>query len=342
MRRRNPLKKRHRSPYSDLDKLRIREGLDRCKVVFHRVIRRSRRKAISLLNDKRLSFPCFYIAVSEIQTYNLEKYLHLNHRLTLNIIKEIKEPDNKNNTDYLSQKDDKVYTVLKWILETGYSEDGIDNDYEEILDIVVSVLMNTYQDKKSMPIVKDMIFNRNIKNHYIHDLVWALFRIHDPQVLKLVAEGIDSQKDENVELAYNLLNINLPDTNVLKNEANHAYESYIQWLEENDPFLFFTEESFQYSSKPIFSTLDLERKYMSKGSKGYEKELLLPDNDFEKTCLESFNVLNKEEKEILSEYSYKLHNKNIHAWAEWLHHPIEEQVQHAMANRRGDWDDTLI
>jgi hypothetical protein len=86
-------------------------------------------------------------------------------------------------------------------------EDGMNDEFEEILEIVVSVLINTYKDTKIVPAALDMVFERNRRGHNIHNLVWAAFQIHDPQTLKLIAQRIQSSQEPDVRLACSLLGV---------------------------------------------------------------------------------------------------------------------------------------
>lgn len=130
--------------------------------------------------------------------------------------------------------------------------------------MLVSVLINTYRDKNILPLVVDLIFKRNRNEQYIHDLVWALFRSGDLQVLRLIAEYIKSSDPKDVELATKLLNIDEANMRAHNYDQERLYESYLNWLEENQPYLYFTQESFHYTSKPIFYAVNLQRKNYKK------------------------------------------------------------------------------
>jgi hypothetical protein len=221
-------------------------------------------------------------------------------------------------------------------LETGSAEEIHDNDYEQILDITVSVLINIYRDMDILPLVIDLIFKRNRNGRHIHDLIWALFHFRDPQVLKLIAERIRSSDSKDTELAAELLNIDETDLTIDKSDGEELYVGYLQWLEENQPYLYFTQESYQYTSKPVFSTVDLERKYLQKGIPFYDKQPISPSDDEEKESLAAFKQLNVEEQKALSGYSQKIHNKSATVWKEWLRAPIREQIRVAKSRGEGD------
>jgi hypothetical protein len=180
-----------------------------------------------------------------------------------------------------------------------------------------------------------MIFKRNKEGHCIHDLVWAFFQFHDIYALKLIAKRILSPEKEDVALACDLLDIKVPDMNNAPTDNQQKHNLYLKWLKENDPFLYFTGESFQCSSHPTPYLTDLDRKYMYKGIPSYDKKSITHLNNYEHKCLEAFECLNDEDKTALSEYSYKFHNKNISGWKKWIRSPLVVQIEIAKNEMEG-------
>jgi hypothetical protein len=119
------------------------------------------------------------------------------------------------------------------------------------MDAAVSVLVNIYIDNSVLPAAADMIFKRNRQGHYTHDLIWAFFRSSTPDALKLTAERICSSDQQDIDLACHLLNFESSYLSLNTEDRQKQYQTYLQWLNENAPFLYFTGESFQYSSNPI-------------------------------------------------------------------------------------------
>ncbi|WP_283606632.1 hypothetical protein [Faecalispora anaeroviscerum] len=321
--------------YSYLDQIRINEGADQCKSTLNELFQKDIRRAVTLLNDNRLMFPCLYILHEPILRQRTQRYLNTRNMTALQITNQIRD-SKASGTDYLSSKQNSVYPVLKWILETGFAEEIPEDDYEEILDVAVSVLINIYHDADILPLVVDLIFKRNRNGRYIHDLVWALFRFHDPEVLKLIAQRLRSSDPKDADLAAELLNIDKTGVPAAKGDGEGRYEGYLHWLEENQPYLYFTEESFQYSSKPMFCAVDLERKYLQKGFSSYEKQPIDSFNDEENKSIAAFKQVSVEEQKALSEYSQKICSKSVPAWKEWLHAPVREQIRAAKAGSEGD------
>lgn len=311
-----------RSGLSRLDSIRLNEGADRCKDVFDEICKKDKATAVALINDRRLTFPCLFTLMPQIESFHLYRRISPIKKTAFWITAQIIKPGTSGNARYLTEKNSAEYSALKWILETGKLEDG--NEYENVLDVAVSVLINMYKDKTILPSVSDMIFMRESKGRNIHDLVWAFFRISDPYALKLIAQHILSPRDS--ELALSLLDIKSD-----RFGADSEKQAFLQWLDENDPFLYFTDESFQLTSRPVFYRIDLERKYVQKSTASHMKQQIVPSDIHENRCLEAFRSLENEEKRILSEYSHKIHN-DLSKWKMWMALPVDEQIKAATQN----------
>lgn len=56
---------------SYLDTIRTRHGNDKCRQDFIHICAGNRHKAAELINDIKLTFPCFYILMPAIKTFKL-------------------------------------------------------------------------------------------------------------------------------------------------------------------------------------------------------------------------------------------------------------------------------
>jgi len=284
-----------------------------------------------LLGDAHLTYPSFYILSPEIESFRLYRYLPSRQLTALGITNQIMKRQTFDvGMDYLSRRDDAIYPSLLWMLETGSREDGIDDGYEKVMDITASVLINVYRDQSVLSVVADMVFSRNKKGRYTHDLVWSLFALHDPEAVRLIAQRLRSADKEDVTLARELLNMEQSET---ASDPEAQYNDYLGWMQENDPYLYFTGDSFQCSSQPMFLRVDLERKYLQKGTASYDWEPiedLIPE---EYKSLRAFLLLDDEAKETLSKYSHRLHDSDIMAWKLWLRSPLGEQIVMAKMGR---------
>lgn len=315
-----------------LDKIRIQYGNDRLINFFDELALGDRQRAIRLINDKRLSFYTLFILLPEIENLNLYESLNQRNIVCLKKCGKILKDDSltANINTYTDIDENTDYSVLKWMFKTGYINDGFNNEYDQILDITASVLIKKYNDISILPIIVDMIFERNKKGYFIHDLVWAFFQSRNPYTLQLIADYLLSLNKKDIELARKLLNIE-------SNENNKKqYESYILDLRENYPFLYFTGESFQLTSKPVFFRVDLNAKYLCKKISPYAKNQELAISKREHEQLKNFSKLNVDEKILLSRYSFMIHRRNIQFWHRWMKLPINEQIDLVKRTSKGD------
>lgn len=310
-----------------LDEIRAENGIDALQSEFRVMLENDRRKAVKLLNDKFLTFPSFFVLMPQIDS--LYRYLHFHKLTTLRVIgKLLKKEGYNDGVDYMSRRNRNIYRILRWIVDTGSSVFYTNNEYEKILDLSASVLVNLYGDEEVLPPIVDMMFERNYQGRNIHDLVWIYFRIHDPYALKLIANQLLSERAEDRTLAKKLLRIENDGTE----DYQALYQAYLDWVDENDPYLYFTGESMQFSSKPTFCKVDLERKYLGKGTPSYDKLPIAKLDESEKQALAVFQTLDNGDKELLSKLSHKMQRENSEEWQKWIQTSIEEQLSLAKQN----------
>lgn len=322
---------------SPLDREWRDNGIRQCKDVFYETYKKNPKNAAALLNNQHLTFPCLFIFIPQIKTLRLHSLLNPQNTTAIEIVNRIlryeEAPDRNNNLTFWGNN---AQPVLKWMVETGGLNDGLEDedrdDYEEVLDISVSVLINIYKDTSILPAVTDMLFQRNKKGGNIHTLVWSVFSIHEPAVLNLIAEHLRSPDRQEVELACNLLNIKIEGNQDLSAECQEKYEAYLQWMEENHPFLSFTDENLQFASSPVFCKVDLERKYVHKADAPHTEQVAAISESTKEKCLHAFAPLSYEEKTALADYSCKMYNQDVPRWKEWIQLPVEEQLK---TNRTG-------
>lgn len=310
----------HRSSrgYSGLDQVRIREGIDACRTAFHKIYNMDKQRAVTLLRDRRLTFPTLYVLSPQI-----EETPYLGERLSagLRLIERVRG-DGAAQSEH-RQSGMAEHAALRWILETGYTEDGLDEEYEEVMERAVSLLINTYHDAAILPQAADMIFTRHRKGRNIHDLTWAYFQSGHPDALKLIARRLSSTDPSDIELACSLLHIDSDS----KASCKDAYRPCLRWLRDNDPYLYFTGESMQYASAPAFYRVDPERKYLQKGTATYRRKPLTPADEEERSRLAAFSALPEEEQALLAEQSHAVHARGAAVWKRWIRRPVEEQIR---------------
>lgn len=320
-----------------LDSIRMNNGSDKLKAHFHDLVKNDRKKAIDSINNENLHFASLFLLRSEIKDSNLLNDLSLRNRIALEIVNEIVEKEKDSSViKYISSDYTQiVYSILKWIFETGSMDDGLSNKYDEVLDITAILLTRIYNDQKILPRVADMIFARNKKGFFIHDLVWAFFECKDPSSLIMIANRLLSQEIDDVNLASNLLSF-VPgiDRNNNSNKQRQ-YVFFLKWIEENGLFLNFTGQSLQEVNRPRPYVVDLEAKYLRKFVSVESGKMLKPLTLKEKRLLNEFNGLDDNTKLLLSSFSNMLNNKDINLWNKWINYPIKKQIEIAKDSTGG-------
>lgn len=326
---------------SSLDREWRDNGIRRCKDVFLEAYKKNPQNAAALLNDQHLTFPCLFILIPQIKSRRLQPLLNPQNTIAIKIVNRIlraeEAPDRNNNLTFWGNS---AHPVLKWMVETGITENDLEDenrdDYEEVLDISASVLINVYKDASILPAVIHLLFQRHKQGGDIHTLVWAAFSMHEPAALNLIAEHLRSPDKQEVELACNLLNIEMEENQDFSAECQKKYEAYHQWVEENQPFLSFTDENLQFASSPVFCKVDLERKYVHRVHPPHAAQIAAIPENTEKKCLHDFAALSGEEKTALADYSCKMYHQDISRWGEWIQLPVEKQLQTSRTNREGE------
>ncbi|MGH4124376.1 MAG: hypothetical protein ACREV6_15745 [Clostridium sp.] len=218
------------------------------------------------------------------------------------------------------------YPALKCMFERGIAKHGLSNEDDEFLDVVALLLIKIHKDKTILPIIVDMIFFRNRKGLFTHDLIWAFFQARDPYSLMLIANYLISKDINDVKLACKLLDF-VPSIDMTMGKSSEKqYIAFFYWLEENYPFLYFTGESFQRTSKPIPYIVALDAKYLCKQVSLYNSKPFIPYTAKENNLLYYFNDLDEHNKLLLSSFSRAIHYENIYLWKSWINHSIIKQI----------------
>ena len=198
---------------SYLDKLRLHYGIDELKSAFRKICNNQNKEAARLINDNKLSFASLFVLLPEIEEFNL--YHDLNQRNIAAVKISAKVLKDKNITLHFDNLDINKTDIpyMEWMLKSGAKDDGLSKDFDKVLDAAALLLIITYKNKKIMPLVIDMIFKRNRKGAYIHDLVWALYNSHDLSAFKTIARYLYSENKKDIELGCKLLDLEPSDEN---------------------------------------------------------------------------------------------------------------------------------
>lgn len=316
---------------NQLDIIRLEHGVDGLKDFFCRFAVTNPDRAINLINRNDLSYTSLFILRNDISSLDLYKQISPERRRVLDITNAILSKNSLNTKRLLCCNRRITSDILQWILGTGFYDDGLDNQYEELMDITSILLLKNYRVKTVFLIITSLIFNRNKKGLFIHDLVWAFFECCDPYSLLLIADHFNSNEYKDVELACKLLNF-IPG---IRPENSFNYSIFLNWFRENSLFIYYTGESFQQKPNPKTYALSLEAKYLCKAVCPNTGITIIPLTKTEAELLKNFIQLNYVTKLLLSSYSFSLHCRNLHQWNEWLTQPLSIQLNTAKTKTGG-------
>lgn len=314
-----------------LDRLRQSRGNEALRRQFRSLLRKNRPLALFYINEDRLRFPTLFLLLHTVMDENLDERLSQRNRAALDICaRRLKWRAAPGTPDTLpGQYGPETRQTLKWMFETGRTWEGPFPEfdaYDAVMDLAAAVLIVNYQDDSILPGVAELIFRRNRKGLYIHDLVWSFFRACDPSSVSLLARRLISREAADAELACELLHLEMPEHPEHPESRRKLYEQYQSWLKENRPYLYFTGEQFQLTSAPKPVKVDKEAKYLQKEISPRSQKPLVSVTDDERERLMGFRTCSWEERNLLCEYSDRLHKQNKAAWENWSRNPPDQQV----------------
>jgi len=314
----------NQSPISSLDKVRFTSGIDGLKGFFRDLVKHDSEKAENLINDNNLHFCSLFVLQPEIK-----KLTNLNSRNknVLNFMNGLQTRDDLDEKDSSFDYEQMNYSDLKWIISTGHFDDGLNNEYDEILDTTALLLIKVHKDKSILEILVEMVFNRHRKGLYFYDLAGAFFEANDPINILIIANRLRSNNLNDVELARKLLSFIPCKDERIKNDRFMLYQYYYNWVQENYPFVYFTGESFQQTKNPIVYDVSLQAKYLCKFLSDKSDSTLRGLTEDKNILLERFDKLGEDVQIMLSNFSYLLYRKNIYWWNAWIHYPVLEQIK---------------
>lgn len=314
-------------PIGPLERLRRTGGTGMLKNRFAGMLRRRKSDAVRMLNDEGLSFGTLYALRPEIEKAGIAGELSEKNRAALEICGKIAQDPKLLASGGIDYGDQTVHSAFLWMFQTGARDDGLGEAYDEALDLCASVLLRRYRETAILPELVDLIFRRNRKRGYLHDLIWAFFESRDPGALRYIAKYLRSENARDTELACLLLH--LPRAGSSMREKANLYRSYLNWLDENKPFLYFTGESLQSSNQPEICGVDLGAKYLCKNISPRSRRPADPLTQQEQESLSCFARTKEPDRAILSSYSRRLHDKDPARWEQWIHSPVEKQIETA-------------
>ncbi len=280
--------------------------------------------------QKGLDFNHMFSLRNNLDDKNVEVKLDDKNKIAIDIMRDILDEEKRGEVDKFSVLSyiEETNSVMKWMLNSALDAKDMGSEYCEVIDIVAIFLVKVYRDYDILPVVVDLIFQRNKNDQYIHELIWAFFQSYDVESLKLICDKLSSNDKKSKELACTLLSF-IPNIEEYTNNNKEFYAK--KWIDNNKNYIYFTDDSKHARSKPVYCKLNLEGKYLGeKVDKKTGKIISNLKND-EKQKLKEFNNLDEEIKIILSSYSFKLKKLNLDKWLKWIDYSINDQV--AIAKR---------
>lgn len=318
-----------------LDKIRVYKGTRSLKSFFNNLVEYNIDEAIQTLNDSNLHFSSLFLLKPQIYSLKIFNKLSNKNRLSLLISDEILSGKRKllTTNNLIVGNNNYIIPTLKWMFITGFKDDGLNSEFDKVLDIISVILSKECKERSILPIVVNITFSRYKNDSYFYDLIWGFFQSKNPQSLVLIAPYFLSENPKDVKLATRLLNF-LPDIDLNSVKSNREkYLIFINWIKENHRFLCFTGESFQRRYDPKPYRLILEGKYLCKSVSVDTGRIADPLTDIELSLIREFKKESKENKKILCEFSYKLNQSNKNLWNKWINTPFKKQLDIAKKGR---------
>lgn len=308
------------------DEIRIFNGSDELTTIFRDLINNDFDEAIKSLNHRYLQFPSLFILNTEISSEVYER-LNTRNKYALDFINQVlSEEEGPDSERILSESTQQSFEAYKWILESGFSEDGLSEAYDEVLDKAAIVLCKVYNDQSCLRIMEALIFDRHRKGAYIYDLTWAYFESLNPQNINFLVDRLRSANPKDVELARKFLNF-VPDINSRDEDSRKLYHRALKWLSQNQNFIYYTGVTNNQTSNPSRYAVSLEAKYLQKPACSVMQEQSRNLNKEEASYLNNFINLNEDTRLLLSKCSDMLYHINKYKWSKWLQSPVEKQIE---------------
>jgi hypothetical protein len=272
----------------------------------------------------------------EINEFGLHEELSERNKTALKLCEAIADEKKYSEIpgDRIPINSEQVHHALLWMFNTGLVDDGLSDEFDQIMDIAASVLIKTHHEESVLPAIADLIFKRNRVGAYNHDLIWAFFQTRNIKSLRYIARYLRSPDVKDVSLARKLLNLSPGTESETLLDRQKEYRKYLSWLQENGPYLYFTGESLQFSNSPALSRANVEAKYLCKKIDSRNHKSAVPYSEQELNFLKGFNEAQEDEKSTLADYSQALYKRNHRYWNQWIHYPVDKQINIARYGRR--------
>lgn len=205
------------------DEIRIYYGSDKLATIFRDMVDNDVEEALKSLNQKNLLFPSLFVLHNEINNVGLNERLSNRNKYAMDLINQVLADEELDSERLQSGNIQENLTAARWILESGSSEDGLSDEFDQVLDTSAIVLCKLYNDRSCLRTVETLIFDRHRKGSYTYDLTWVFFETLNPQNLNTLANRLRSANPKDVELARKFLNF-IPDLDNRNNDARKQHQ----------------------------------------------------------------------------------------------------------------------
>jgi len=311
------------------DEIRIYYGSDRLLTIFRDLAGNNENEALKSVNQKNLKFPSLFILCPEIKRLQLSDGLNARNTYAYNFISRILEGEELDSQVLLQEytgENPENQEILRWMIESGHAEDGLSEEYDQVLDTAAICLLKVYGNNRSLKIIEDMIFSRYRKGSFIYDLTWAYFETINPQNLNGLAARLRSSEPKDVELARKLLNF-IPSVSEREDNTRKQYQNTLKWISQNQNFLYYTGVTNNQTFEPARFAVSLEAKYLQKPAESFLQQQSRLAGAEGSENLERFKELEDDYKLLLSNYSNALYRYNRYKWNKWIQSPVERQIE---------------
>ena len=251
----------------NLEKIRTNSSKEKFRSAFFNMATDNPLLGVAVINSEYLTFPSLIVLQPEIKKLNLSADYCLRNKTSIEIVDAIISGRAKDTPWLTTDSDKDVFKVLKWMLETGWDENGLSADFNEVLDKIVIILLKVFKDVESLKTVENLIFDRHRKGGSTYDLLWAFLESADPKTIIKLLPRLRSSDKNDVILARKLLSF------IPVEEANNElhYKKSLKWLNKNKSNLNSTGESFLQKSNPMLFELKETPKKLRNSKKGVKK-----------------------------------------------------------------------
>ncbi len=292
-----------------LEETRKNFGAEKLHKSFEYSLKTNRNFAINQVNDKSLSFSTFFLIIPLIEKYNIANMLNIKNKIALKTYSQLFGKKQV----FIEFDKEKEISVLKWIIESASYDDGIDDDYDRLIDYATAKLIDEYHDDEALNSAINLSFLRNSKGEYNHDLLWAIFKSGNPEIFKLIAKHLNSMNNKEADFSKDLL-INATNGEITENDVS-SFENYLVWIDENQPYMYSTGDGYNMSSSPDFYKIDSALKNYEK-HKAQIPESKKPPKEIDKNYIDEFLNADKSIDSSIHNYSDLMFKTDKSKWKE--------------------------